>query len=74
MLQIILPWVHAVKIFLQEKRMLKYLVDNPYKKDSTYEDWMSEGFSSYGCCGILWNLTLLLQLNFVTCIRRFGTL
>ena len=33
--------------------MLKYLVDNPYKKDSTYEDWMSEGFGSYG---MLWHI------------------
>jgi hypothetical protein len=37
-----LAWAHAVKIFLQGKRMLKYLTDNPpNKKDPTYEDWMS---------------------------------
>ena len=38
-----MAWAHAVKIFLQEEKMLKYLTNNqPNKKYSLYGDWMSE--------------------------------
>ena len=61
-----------MKVYLRGKKKLKYLTyPQPDVKASNYEDWISEDSIVMRW---LWNLTLLLLLNFVILQRRFGTL
>ena len=61
-----------MKVYLRGKKKLKYLTyPQPDVKASNYEDWMSEDSIVMRW---LWNLTLLLFLNFVILQRRFGTI
>jgi hypothetical protein len=52
-------------------------MDDPSDKgDKTYEDWMTEDSVVMGLLwhSMAWNPTLLLRLNFVIILKRFGNL